>query len=340
MIPSVKKFYKLSWVQHLLFWAVSFYFIGSYFSISNVIGPIDIIYSGCFHISIAVLVYINLRILIPRLLTRKSVFLYIVLSIMTVALALLTHELTFELLIPALPWEYYLVSFTDPWVLITIFSCYLVLSSLIKLSKSWFKLQQLEALQKDMELRSLKLQVNPHFLLNSLNSIYGLSLTGTKEVPEYIIKLSNILKHILYETKKEHIPLSEEITYIEDYIALQKIRLPKETDVRFITEGKADHLYIAPMLIIPFIENAFKHGAGGEGDRDYAHFKLTLAGDRLQFISRNNQGSSNEIKDSEYSGIGLENIRKRLEFLYPGKHDLKITSNAYEFTAQLDLALK
>lgn len=340
MIHNVTKLYKLSWVQHLLFWVVSLYFIGSYFSISNVIGPIDIIYSGCFHISIAALVYINLRILIPRFLTRKSKFLYILLSLVTVALAFLTHEITFELLIPALPWEYYLVSFTDPWVLITIFSCYLGLSTLIKLSKSWFKLQQLEAVQKDMELRSLKLQVNPHFLLNSLNSIYGLSLTGTGEVPGYIIKLSNILKHILYETKKEHIPLSEEINYIKDYIALQKIRLPKETDVRFLTVGKADHLHIAPMLIIPFIENAFKHGAGGEEDRDYAHFELVLTGSRLQFIARNNQGVANEIKDGEYSGIGLKNVRRRLELLYPGKHDLKISCNPHEFTVQLDLDLK
>ncbi len=339
MIRRITGLYRHSWIQHLFFWGASLYFIGSYFSISNAIGEIDIIYSACFHISLVTLVYINLRVLIPRLLSRKTAFLYIVFSMLTIALALLVHELTFELLIPALPWEYYMVSFTDPWVLVTIFSCYLVLSMLIKLSKSWFRLQQLEAEQKDMELRSLRFQINPHFLLNSLNSLYGLSLSDTEEVSKYIMRLSNILKHILYETRKEKIPLSQEVSYIRDFIELHKIRLPRNTDITFDLQGVTDHLYIAPMLIIPFIENAFKHGIGGDSDQNYAHFTLNIAGTRLEFSAKNNRGFVDEIKNEEYNGIGLENVKRRLALLYPSKHELRVSDNSREFAVYLKLKL-
>ena len=249
------------------------------------------------------------------------------------------HKIIFELAIPVIPWKYYIVSFTDAWILIAIFSSYLLITTLFELSKSWFRLQQLEKEKTDAELSHLRFQINPHFLLNTLNSLYGLSLRESKEVPTYIIRLGNILKHALYETQKDLIPLSTEISYIRDYISLHQIRLSEEANITFHVTGETDNTYLAPFMLIPFVENAFKHGFGVENRNCYAHFDLKIADDNLQFIAKNSIGHNDEVKNKQYQGIGLENVKRRLMLLYANRHDLRISSESKEFSVQLKLKL-
>lgn len=328
----------MKWLQHLVFWVLSLYVIGSYFSISNTFKNIDLIYSAFFHISLLLLVYTNIRILIPILFERKKYFTYLLAILVVLALTFGVHELTFEIAIPILPIDYYIVSFVDPLVLIMIFSIYLILSTLIKLSESWFKVQQLQQDKLAMELESLKFQVNPHFLLNSLNNIYGLALKKSDMAPGVILKLSNILKHMLYEGASDQVTLASELFYLEDYVELQKLRVSDKVDIELTISGDYEGHQIAPFLLINLIENSFKHGLGGNIEAPFAYFDISISANTLYFSSRNSIGEHQAI-ETDGGGLGLKNVRRRLELLYPGKHQFDIKETLKEFTVKLSIDL-
>ena len=332
----IRKVINSKWLQHPVFWVLSIYIIGNYFSISNFLKFIDFFYSFLFHIPLFFLVYVNLRILIPRLLQKGQYVLYGLTALATLAASYLVHELTFEILLPLLPTEYYMVSFTDVEVLITIFAIYLVTSSLIKLSKSWYTLQQVEKEKLSIELNSLKTQVNPHFLFNSLNSIYSQALSKSDQTAETVLELSNLLRYMLYEVGEDKVDLSKELEMMENYIELQKLRLELGTDVQFNISGDVASQKIAPLLFFPLVENAFKHGAKGDSKNAYVHIDLTID-KSLQFSIKNNKGQVDDMEDGRYGGIGLENVKRRLALIYPNKYELDILDGETEFEVKLTL---
>lgn len=188
---------------------------------------------------------------------------------------------------------------------------------------------------KQQELKFLKMQIHPHFLFNSLNTIYGYALKKADEAPEMILKLSNLLDYILYQTDKPQVLLENELDHIEDYIALEKIRFHDTLQVDF-RRGKINKpITVAPMLLIPFVENGFKHGAIVEGVLKVG-IEVEITDEELNF---NMSNSIQEIDDST-PGIGLENIRKRLEMLYKNNYELKIDKVANLFTVSLKVQLK
>lgn len=332
----ITKIINSKWFQHPVFWVLSIYAVGNYFSISNLLKFIDFFYSFLFHIPLFFLVYVNLRILIPRLLQKGQYVLYGLTALATLAASYLVHELTFEILLPLLPTEYYMVSFTDVEVLITIFAIYLVTSSLIKLSKSWYTLQQVEKEKLSIELNSLKTQVNPHFLFNSLNSIYSQALSKSDQTAETVLELSNLLRYMLYEVGEDKVDLSKELEMMENYIELQKLRLELGTDVKFNISGDVASQKIAPLLFFPLVENAFKHGAKGDSKNAYVHIDLTID-KSLQFSIKNNKGQVDDMEDGRYGGIGLENVKRRLALIYPNKYELDILDGETEFEVKLTL---
>lgn len=256
---------------------------------------------------------------------------------MNIALAVFIHEISFELLIPALPIDYYIVSFTDTVLLVTIFGIYVVLTSLLKLSRSWFKIKEIEREKSALELSNLRFQINPHFLLNTLNSIYALSLKQSRETPDAILKLSNMLKHILYGRADEMILLRKEIDYLQDYVELQKIRFAENADIQFNIEGDIVEQKIAPLLLITFFENSFKHGISGKARNGHAQFDLVVKENDLRFKAINNIGILNNTPEA--SGIGLDNVKKRLDLIYPNRHDLLITNDGEKFEVNLNIKL-
>ncbi len=188
---------------------------------------------------------------------------------------------------------------------------------------------------KQQELKFLKMQIHPHFLFNSLNTIYGYALKKADEAPEMILKLSNLLDYILYQIDKPHVLLENELDHIEDYIALEKIRFHDTLRVNF-RRGKINRpITVAPMLLIPFVENGFKHGAILEGVLK-VDIEVDVSGDELYFKMSN---SVQESEDST-SGIGLENIQKRLEMLYKENHELEIEKIDNQFIVSLKVQLK
>ncbi len=324
------------WFQHPVFWVLSIYAVGNYFSISNFLKFIDFFYALLFHIPLAFLVYINLQVLIPRILQKGRYLLYVPLAIALLGATYGVHEITFELLLPLLPTEFYMVSFTDWEVLITIFVIYLVLTTLLKLSKSWYRLQQVEKEKLSIELNSLKTQVNPHFLFNSLNSIYSLALAKSEQTADTVLELSNLLRYMLYEVSEEKVDLGKEVEMIENYIELQKLRADDSTQVNFEIKGDLKEKKIAPLLLFPLIENAFKHGVKGVSDAAFIQLKLNVE-EGIAFQIMNNKGKVDDMENGKYGGIGLENVRRRLELIYPNSHSFDIVDGVDVFEVKLSL---
>lgn len=197
------------------------------------------------------------------------------------------------------------------------------------------KVLETELLLKQQELKFLKLQIHPHFLFNSLNTIYGYALQKQDQAPEMILKLSNLLDYILYQVEKPSVLLEDELNHIEDYIALEKTRFHDTLHVTLQKKGSIAGITVAPMLLIPFVENSFKHGAIIEGHLNIS-MSIAMKENTLFFEIANSAHEKNESDQ----GIGLENIQKRLEMLYKNQYSLKIDHHQNLFTVQLTIHLK
>lgn len=173
---------------------------------------------------------------------------------------------------------------------------------------------------KDQELHYLKSQLHPHFLFNTLNTIYGLALEQSKQTPEIILRLSNLLDYILYQVSKPKVSLKEEIMHIREYIELEKIRFEDSLKISFKADKIPDRTEIAPMLLIPFVENAFKHGSI-EDDYLTININIRLYCEQLDFSISNTYIDNDEDKSN--SGIGVENIKKRIDYNYGNNYSLE-----------------
>lgn len=187
---------------------------------------------------------------------------------------------------------------------------------------------------KEQELQYLKLQIHPHFLFNTLNTIYGLSLSNNKATPEMILQLSNLLDYILYQTKKPLVKLEDEVDHIRNYIDLEKKRFQEDLEIKFHCDPISENITIAPMLLLPFVENSFKHGKGDDGQLKIS-IQISLDERNLNFSIVNSISENSEIINEE--GIGLKNIKRRLDILYGEHYDLKIENNDENYQAKLVL---
>ncbi len=185
---------------------------------------------------------------------------------------------------------------------------------------------------KEQELNYLKMQIHPHFLFNTLNTMYGFALKKAEQTPEMILKLSNLLDYLLYQVDKPQVELTEEINHIKDYISLEQLRFRDTLHVTFNSESCTDIISIAPMLFLPFVENSFKHGKIIDGKLSIA-ISFECKGNTINFIITN----SHEKSQSQPHGIGLENIKKRLELLYKDQYSLDISETHNSFHVQLKL---
>jgi sensor histidine kinase YesM len=213
---------------------------------------------------------------------------------------------------------------------------------MIKFVKRWWQKQkETELLAKEKtkaELQLLKAQVHPHFLFNTLNNIYFFTLTNSTQAPVMIKKLSGMLHYILNECNLPLVPLEKEIKMIRDYMALEKIRYAEQLQMTIDIQEDHDGKMIAPLLLIPFVENSFKHGASKMITQPWIKLNLSVENDRLHFSIINSKPSNNELNASK-GNIGLKNVTKRLVLLYPETHELKIVSEPDSFSVYLSLQL-
>lgn len=187
------------------------------------------------------------------------------------------------------------------------------------------------------ELSYLKAQINPHFLFNTLNSLYALALEKSDDTPDAIIKLSTIMRYVVIESGNEQVLVKKEVDYIKNYIDLQKLRMEARTDFNFEIQGEIADQKIAPLICIPFIENAFKYGLNPD-KKSYINIVLEIKPTQLLLFVENTK-SAYKIKDNQKSETGIDNTLKRLAFLYPNKHELKISETSQLYSVQLNLQL-
>jgi sensor histidine kinase YesM len=209
------------------------------------------------------------------------------------------------------------------------------------------KILQLRGVEKELvkskaNLQFLRSQINPHFLFNSLNTLYGTALLENSDrTAEGIQMLGDMMRFMLHENTQDFIPVSREIEYLHNYIALQKLRTQSSPHIRIednISESPCNHK-IAPMLLIPFIENAFKHGISLQ-EKSWIYIRLECDQEEVRFQVRNSRHPRKEITpEHAKSGIGLANVTERLALLYPGKHTLNIGGDATEFVVHLTVRL-
>jgi len=311
------------------------------FKTSDVVEKIDVIYTLIFVVPLLIIVYLNLYLLVPGLL-RKEKYLWYTLALLSLnGIGALFLYALFDRWIDLVLPGYYFISYYSVPVLMLYTGSILILTTLLKLSRSWFLLLRLERMTSKHRLQSLQSQINPHFLLNSLQTIYALSLEKSGKTPEVILQLSEVLKYNLYETGQSAVKLDKEIRMIKDYVDMYRHRVdPGHAEILLEVQGDPEDLEIAPMLLLPFVENAFKHGLRGKVEKPGVHISLDLTQGNLHFRAINSHGNGDEVDLDPKKGIGIENTRQRLDLIYPGKHQLEIEEKADTFAVNLTLELK
>ncbi len=282
--------------------------------------------------------YLNTQFLIPSVLYRKNVLVYLMLNLGLLAGILLINRLVFEVLVfessysinkallhNALPYLFF--------VLIAV--AFRTVNDRLELER---RAKERESENLKTELSFLRSQISPHFLFNVLNNIVALVRLKSEELEPTILKLSSLMQYMLYETDEDKALLKSEVDYLRNYIDLQKLRFGKRLSINFDVDLMEDWHTIEPMLLIPFVENAFKHGTGMLED-PVIDISLQALDNRLIFTVKNKYLDEDKAKD-KVSGIGLTNVKRRLQLLYGNNHELKIDKSDGWFTVSLKLTFE
>lgn len=333
-------------LQHTLFWGLSFYILLRLFAYNLSISRIDYIYTFLFHLSLWATVYLNILILIPKLLRPGNYQWYALAVLGNAAAGTVLNLFIFNELADRLFPGYYFIAYYNFWDILQFMAVYLSATTLLKLSKGWFQLERqnrkIDRLKKEKleaEMRALKAQIDPHFLLNTLNNLYSLALDNDARTAELLLRLSQSMRYRLYECGEDLVPLRGEIDFIRNYLELQQLRLGRQPSIQWQIEGPIEGKKIAPLLFMPYIENAFKHGLRGAYERAYLNIHLTVQEDSLLLTVENSKPPKRSPKSDQPAGIGLQNTQKRLELLYPDRHELKIIDSAGLFSVRLKIDL-
>lgn len=329
-------------VYHGIVWAAYILFlflitpkatVGAWVTFTNIL-----IRAACF----AVVVYFNLLYLIPKFLVQKRFLPYFFLLLLSVFVVVPIELMLLHLKMqhfPALQQrllnnqsDYYAIAFLIG-----------LLSTVAKIVKDWFRQQRI---QKDLErqnmqseLRFLRSQINPHFLFNTLNNLYALTLKKSEQAPEVVLRLSEMMRYMLYECNEKRVPLAKELNYMRNYLELERQRHGQDIEISFEwTGGDVNQHRIAPLLFIPFLENSFKHGISRSIESGYVRLAMGVKNKKVHFEIENSKPKQHDANYHQ-GGIGLTNSRRRLAILYPEHHELLIKDqpDAYRVELKIDL---
>ena len=291
--------------------------------------------------------YYTIYNLLPNFLFRKKYLGFAIRFIYTALLALLLEMLIIMLVFVIRVHPPQTGRFAEPGLQIDIFYLMLgifliiVLATSIKLLRHWYGAQQRTAIlareKVEAELKMLKSQIHPHFLFNTLNNLYALTMQKSDQAPNVVLKLSQLLDYMLYECNAPVVPLAKEIEALENYITLEKLRHGERLELQFTKAGDIATARIAPLLLLPFVENSFKHGVSANNKEAWIKMDLRVESGTLQFRLANSK--SPQKAASPGRGIGLVNCRKRLEMLYPNHHQMEVEDRADQYRLQLRIDL-
>lgn len=333
-------------MQHILFVVLAFFVLLNVFKFSSPPSAVDYVYTSLFLATILPVIYFHLYWLLPKLRSKPALVYYLVPLLLIMVLFIWINLQLFNHWSAQLFPGFYFISYYEWWEIALFFIAFTSITTLLKLSKSWFVVNQLQRdlLEKEKqrvqeELKALKAQINPHFFFNTLNSIYSMSLDKDERLPGTVLQLSELMRYFLYEAKEDLVPLAKEIQVLKDYIALQKIRSNEQLKVEAFFEDNIKQQRIAPLLLITFLENAFKHGAKGETGTTFINLSIRLTNNLLNFSLENNKGTVDLIEKTDHKGLGLENVKRRLELIYAGRYELSIQDKGNSFAVNLQIQL-
>lgn len=345
MIPVRKRV-----VYHIIFWILYFTFNtirwGSYFD--------DYVYSFKsnlveFPIHL-VSVYFNIFYLLPRYIPGRPLKYICYLILAVLALSLMRIVLTYEFVTTEV-WRESTIHEDSLFglnyiVAVFIGEIYVVgFTTSIKLIIDWVRAKkrtrELQKQNQETELSFLRSQVQPHFFFNTLNNLYSLTLDKSDKAPEMILKLSDLMSYVVYKGKGKSVSLLEEVKHIHNYIDLERLRYGDKLEVEFSISGQIQDKHLPPLILMPFVENSFKHGMQYKNGKIPIEIDLTVTGNSLYFKTLNSKAvpSPSGFLNKKGSGIGIQNTRRRLELLYGNNYFLKVEDKAKLFILSLKISL-
>ena len=336
-------------LRHVIFWTVHIIVFSFLYKVPKQTWLVQHEQSAIWAVAFIIYGYPIMYVFIPRFLLQEKLVQFIaILLVWGIAGYFFNYFyrkyvfFTLTELLPAnrgLPLNY---SNLNPWapasyIVMNVMAGY---GSMIVLFKYWVKKQKdfllAEKEKATAELQLLKAQIHPHFLFNTLNNIYSFSMKGSPKTTGMIARLSSLLSYILYDCKNNEVLLTKEIEVMKDYIDLEKERYANRLEISINIEGDVEGKFIAPLLLLPFIENAFKHGTSEQLEKPWLGFDLSVKENVLRFKVVN---SKNDVPPADKKGIGINNVQKRLSYLYEGKYQLKLNDEGDFFVAYLVLEL-
>ena len=345
-IEAQKQMFSPKTTLHIVMWSLAFVFLVIFdlrfegfslvVTLKNVVADI---------VLLAVLYYVNSQILIPDFLAKDKLFKFFsFLGLLTLSVSLLKILLHFantkNIRLPNSEYVNHNLGhqFFEFFIAAGLFTIIKIVSDWVVQTK---RKSELETRAFQSELNLLKSQINPHFLFNTLNSLYALTLKKSEVAPEIVLRLSEMMRYMLYECNIPLVPVSKEVDYIKNYLYLEKIRHAK-IDVNFDVDVENDHLEVAPLIFMAFIENAFKHGAGNHIHAGHITIQLKTQMEQLYLTVENSRAEQTPMSNNvlvKSGGVGMVNVKRRLQLLYPNKHSLKIDETPHTYTVQLWLNL-
>ncbi len=298
----------------------------------------NFLYVSTFHITIIAATYFNSGILIKNYLSVGKFGTYLILAPVLAIIAGFLNYALFNLFIDKVFPQFFYISWFKVWELILIMSGYLAFTTIVFLLWQYALMLVANREKAINELSALKAQINPHFLFNNLNTIYALAEKGDLRTKEVILQLSDFLRYVLYDTSSEKIELEKEVEIIKTYVKLQTERInTNTTEIILHVDGDFSGVYIAPLLLLPLAENCFKHGIGNE--KGTIQIDIRYSGHQLSFSTKNPIERRENPLNREQGGIGILNVEKRLNLLYPEKHQLTFSEEGILFKAEMKIVL-
>ena len=332
-------------VLQLLGWTALYLFAAEIF-----ISGLDKLITLIAFVQYIIVSYINTLLLVPYFFRRDKYWLYAFLVlgdvILGAFLSFIFYYYIFSFLLPEdLRKNIGTLSFFVLQIFLNLlfigFTSYLkFIIDAAKLNKVTKKVYQIEKEKIEAELKALKAQINPHFLFNSLNNIYSLSLVNSDQTPSVILKLSDILRYMLYECNEQYVSLEKELNYLKNYVELQKIRLKNNSNVSFSVNGNAQDYKISPLLFTTLIENAFKYGNNSNPEDSLISIIFTIEKDKIVGTIKNSIEKEDNVENEKSGGIGLKNLKRRLDILYPDNYNFDCEEENDRFKAKLIVPLR
>lgn len=333
-------------VFNILLWCLIYVVLLFIFTKNEEALNVDYLYTLAYTVALIIPISFNLYILIPQFLKKERYVFYLVLLLILIILSVFCFESFFDQIINNLFTNYFFISYHINTSFAVILMTALIITALIKLAEDWFYFNQAQnKLVKDAhqitqsQLTALRAQINPHFLFNALNVIYAMSLEQRSDTKDAVIQLSDILRYIIYDANTNKVTLKQEIELINNYIAFQKNRTADGLEITFNNSIENTDFEIYPMLLLPLLENAYKHGDTNTDGKFFIKVTINQQQSIFKFEIENSTAIDGTDNNEEESGIGLKNVQENLKIVYPKKHILSIQKNELSCKVHLEINL-